>query len=347
MGDPPPRKRLKIACGDAKIAISVLATCSVKDACKAAEEAFERKDMLKKRKVRTFMLMPDEIELDELELVVDVVEDELLQPIFEDDADDIKNETAEHAPSSAACPLLELTFVLASAPSDCPKIVRAHGFAAIRAAIVSKCVGGGGFQQGVAVGLFTFNGIELPAIEVDGCEIISDFLAEIQANGGEGSRRTPTLWVVVGDVQGCKQTSERFGLTEAWQPEVLQTDKAISSFLATLSVVTAHAPKKVSLFLCARTGQWQLWGALLRGCKLPRQLTCGCKLISFVLSFTSNLFPGFPHYAPPLSMGDSDTSKNEKRNTNTNMDNLHSIYVQHAYLIKYTKLLIYSRVHIY
>jgi len=246
MGDPPPRKRLKLACGDAKIAISVLATCSVKDACKAAEEAFERKDMLKKRKVRTFMLMPDEIELDELELVADVVEDELLQPIFEDadDAAAVKHEPAE--PSSAASPLLEVMFVLASAPSDCPKIVRAHGFAAIRAAIVSKCGRGGVFQQGVAVGLFTFNGIELPAIEVDGCEIISDFLAEIQANGGEGSRRTPSLWVVVGDVQGCKKTSERFGLTEAWQPEVIQTDKAISSFLATLSVVTAHAPKKVS-----------------------------------------------------------------------------------------------------
>jgi len=62
----------------------------------------------------------------------------------------------------------------------------------------------------------------------------------------------------------------------------------------------------------------------------------------FVLSFTSSLFPIFPffldfgplpNYAPPLSMGHSNTSKNEKRNTNTHINNLHSIYVQHAYLI--------------
>lgn len=245
MGDPRPRKRLKLSCGDTKIAISVLSTCSVKEACKAAEDALERKDVLGKRKVRTFMLLPDEIELDEEELVADVVEEELLQPVFFEVPAAPNIPGADAAASSSSRkqkPLLVVKYALASAPSsESAKIVRvvADDFSALHAAIAS--------EQGGAVGLFTSNGIELKE-KVEGCEILSDFLAEIQGNGGEMSKE-PSLFVVVGNVQGCKMASQRFGLTEAWQPEVKQTDKAMAAFLSTLFVVAAHAPKKVCVRL--------------------------------------------------------------------------------------------------
>ena len=74
------KKRLKIDFGDGRIALSVSARCTVAEACAEAESKLGS-DRLGKRKIRTFAL-PDQIELETGEAIVDVVGDEILHAVF-------------------------------------------------------------------------------------------------------------------------------------------------------------------------------------------------------------------------------------------------------------------------
>lgn len=60
--------------------------CVVQDAAAAAEDMLRRKDKLGKRRMRTFKLVDDDIELDDAEEnIEDVVQDEMLAPVFFDE----------------------------------------------------------------------------------------------------------------------------------------------------------------------------------------------------------------------------------------------------------------------
>ena len=80
---PAPRKRLKVAYGDSKVAFSVPVDASVRDACRAAEAALAEFDAVPAGCCCKALALPDEIRLRSSERIADVVQDELLVPIFE------------------------------------------------------------------------------------------------------------------------------------------------------------------------------------------------------------------------------------------------------------------------
>jgi hypothetical protein len=78
------KKRLKLSCGeDLKLVFAVPAGSSVKQAAQAAEDVLKRNGALGKRRVRTFKMLDDDIELDDAEESIEaLVQDEMLAPVF-------------------------------------------------------------------------------------------------------------------------------------------------------------------------------------------------------------------------------------------------------------------------
>jgi hypothetical protein len=212
MSGGPARKRLKISCGELKLCFSVPAGTSVKDACAACEQVLARKDKLGKRRVRTFKVMPEELELDVEENIDDVVmEHELLEPIFFGGCCQTLQEGVVSAPQGGAHearpavqPLLQVKYTLAS--TEGAKAVRISHMcvAELRVAIATE-------EGATEVGLFSSAGIEL-AKDADDTTDLKAILAQTHKSGinGEGTSDAPLFVVFLGKV-GDKMAKEKFG----------------------------------------------------------------------------------------------------------------------------------------
>ena len=280
--------------------------CVVQDAAAAAEDMLRRKDKLGKRRMRTFKLVDDDIELDDAEEnIEDVVQDEMLAPVFFDEQlrDDAGGGLRSHhlkfaiasaemggeegaggaagragagagagdaGPSGAA-----LTVKYALASTEHVKSVSTSSFAAARVAIARE-----EGHKPDEVALFSAEGMELRAQEDDGTDLAA-FLAQahdLQAasENPQGKERV-SLFVVVGvkTTEG-KNARQPLGFDASWQPAAVeQTSKAMAAFLSTLHVVSKHAKKKVpvpsfpvscpSLCACADWGLNAVGSELARG----------------------------------------------------------------------------------
>jgi hypothetical protein len=268
------KKRLKLSCGeDLKLVFAVPAGSSVKQAAQAAEDVLKRNGALGKRRVRTFKMLDDDIELDDAEESIEaLVQDEMLAPVFfsEQPHGDARGGTgSEHAvkKSSAGAAsagaasagaasagaggmqdnaLFEVKYALAS--TEHVKSVCVSNFSAARTAIALEegavSSSAGLREDNLEVGLFSLAGTELRAEEDAGTDFKA-FLAG-SAAGGTLCKDVISLFVVVGNIKmGAKNARQPLGLDDAWQPSVEQTSKAMAAFLATLHVVGTHAKKKV------------------------------------------------------------------------------------------------------
>jgi hypothetical protein len=244
MGDQLPKKRLKIKWGSGTFALAVDARLSVKATAEKVAEDLAGAGGLGKRTVRTFLL-PDEVELVASECIADVVHDEILWPVFVEEgaSERVCAETqkasllpAAGAGSATGDERAHLTVKWADASGLQGRVVKvANSLAALQSAILKADAGA----------LFSSNGIELSDHE-NGIE--QGLLARLESDTvveDEG----PTIFVVMGKAEDWKPARNRFGVCEAWQPPVAQSNKAMAAFLSTLHVVTTHSRKKASTWL--------------------------------------------------------------------------------------------------